>query len=973
VIPVPPRICFAGKTVPQDPSPLAALDFDCVLVDGYRDGLSAPERPDGLALLLDIDMAELADDHPLAGVNDPDARASWWRNALCDRLSDGVTGFRFLHPLKANGIMRRVVCETRAEFADALLILDTPGVAWDDLRLLKDCGFDFCLSSLPWWDLRSTWLAEEYAALRAVAPVMAMADAPDSAESVALRRTRLLLAAIAGTGTMAGIGVSTEAPLLDTVQAMNLLAASEAVLAEPGTLKVFPSASRTVVLRTPDGGGAEEALVAVIGLNGTPADRIDRTVIADLDEWSTLEPVVMRQSDDPVREPGMTRLFRARRAKPVRRTRALTAQKAAREPRLIIEDVAPTVDGGRYAAKRLVGETVRVEATIYSDGHPVLSAEISSRAEDERDAQVRPMRLVANDRWVVDLPLLRPGRHVFTVEAWIDAYATFVRDITKKHDAGKDIRLDLKEGGTLVGAARQHAPAGLREALDAIATHAGNATLDEQRVLLTAPETLQAMRLAAPRAFRATVGPFAIDADRKLAGFAAWYEIFPRSADGARHGTFRDVIALLPHITAMGFDVLYLPPIHPIGRTNRKGRNNTLVALPDDVGSVYAIGSTEGGHDAIHPDLGSAEDFRALVSAAKAAGLEIALDFAVQCSPDHPWLKEHPGWFEWRPDGSLRYAENPPKVYEDIVNVDFYAADAMPGLWIALRDVILHWIGEGVRIFRVDNPHTKPFAFWEWLIADVRAVYPDVLFLAEAFTRPAIMCHLGKVGFSQSYTYFTWRNTKADLTDYIEDITTAPVNAFFRPHFFVNTPDINPVYLQTSGRPGFLIRAALAATLSGLWGMFSGFELCEAAALAGREEYRDSDKYQIRPRDWNAPGNIIREIAQFNRLRKSEPALQSHLGTTFYNAFNDKVIYFGKHPLGHEHRVLVLVSLDPHAPQAVDFEIPLWEWGLTDADVVTVEDLLSGARFVWHGKLQHAVLTPDNPYRIWRIAPEPRA
>jgi starch synthase (maltosyl-transferring) len=349
--------------------------------------------------------------------------------------------------------------------------------------------------------------------------------------------------------------------------------------------------------------------------------------------------------------------------------------------------------------------------------------------------------------------------------------------------------------------------------------------------------------------------------------------------------------------------------------------------------------------------------------------MEIAFDFAVQCSPDHPWLKRHPGWFEWRPDGTVKYAENPPKVYEDIVNVDFYARDAIPELWLALRDVVLFWIGEGVRIFRVDNPHTKPFAFWEWLIADVRAGHPDTIFLAEAFTRPSVMYHLGKIGFNQSYTYFTWRNTKSEITEYIKEITSPAVSAFFRPHFFVNTPDINPYFLQNSGRAGFLIRAALAATLSGLWGIFSGFELCEAAALPGREEYLNSDKYEIRARDWNAPGNITAEITQLNRLRRAEPGLQSHFGTTFYNALNDNVLYFGKQPLGYQHRVLVMVSLDPHHEQTTEFEIPLWEWGLPDHGILQAEDLVSGGRFLWHGKMQRVTLTRSAPYRIWRVAP----
>jgi starch synthase (maltosyl-transferring) len=415
--------------------------------------------------------------------------------------------------------------------------------------------------------------------------------------------------------------------------------------------------------------------------------------------------------------------------------------------------------------------------------------------------------------------------------------------------------------------------------------------------------------------------------------------------------------------------VLYFPPIHPVGTSNRKGRNNALKAEPGDVGSVYAIGSPEGGHEAIHSQLGTLQDFRALVAAAHENGLEIALDFAVQASPDHPWLKQHPGWFAWRPDGSIKYAENPPKKYEDIVNIDFYAQEAVPDLWLALRDVVLFWIEQGVKTFRVDNPHTKPFPFWQWLIADVRGNHPDVIFLAEAFTRPKVMYHLAKLGFSQSYTYFTWRHTKGELTEYIRELNARPVADFFRPHFFVNTPDINPYFLQTSGPPGFLIRAALASTLSGLWGMYSGFELCEAVPLPGREEYLDSEKYEVRVRDWSQPGNIVAEIAQLNRLRRVEPALQTHLGTTFYNAFNDNILYFGKAAPGHGDRILVAISLDPHHAQEADFEVPLWEWNRTDHDALDCEDLLRGGRWRWQGKMQHMRLTPEAPYAIWRVQP----
>ena len=390
---------------------------------------------------------------------------------------------------------------------------------------------------------------------------------------------------------------------------------------------------------------------------------------------------------------------------------------------------------------------------------------------------------------------------------------------------------------------------------------------------------------------------------------------------------------------------------------------------PEDVGSPYAIGSSEGGHDSIHSQLGTLEDFRRLVAAARDNGLEIALDFAIQCSPDHPWLQDHPEWFNRRPDGSIKYAENPPKKYEDIVNVDFYGRDS-GGLWTALRDIVLFWAREGIRIFRVDNPHTKPLPFWQWLIGDVRAAYPDVIFLAEAFTRPKLMYRLAKVGFSQSYTYFTWRNTKRELTEYLTELTATEVREFFRPHFFVNTPDINPFFLQSSGRPGFLIRAVLAATLSGLWGIYAGYENCEAAPLLGREEYLDSEKYEIRIRDENAPGNIVAEIAMLNRLRRTHPALQTHLGVKFYNAFNDQILLYGKMSPESVDMVLVAVNLDPHAAQEATFELPLWEWKLPDHGALLVEDLIHDQEFVWTGKLQKVRLDPTNlSYAIWRLTP----
>ena len=393
-----------------------------------------------------------------------------------------------------------------------------------------------------------------------------------------------------------------------------------------------------------------------------------------------------------------------------------------------------------------------------------------------------------------------------------------------------------------------------------------------------------------------------------------------------------------------------------------------MTAAPEDPGSPYAIGADEGGHNAIHPQLGSFEDFHRLIAAAADQGLEIALDFAIQCSPDHPWLNEHPRWFRRRPDGSVRYAENPPKKYEDIVNVEFYADGAAQELWLALRDVVLFWIGHGVRIFRVDNPHTKPLPFWEWLIADIRRRHPDTIFLAEAFTRPKMMHRLAKIAFSQSYTYFTWRNTKRELTEYLTELAASA--DYFRPHFFVNTPDINPYFLQRSGRAGFLIRAALAATLSSLWGIYSGFELCEAAPLPGREEDLGAEKYEIKHRNHRAPGNIVAEIATLNRIRRTNPALQTLRGLKFYNAFNDHVMVYGKAQPSHHEMILVAVSLDPHWAQEATFELPLWEWKIPDDGAMAVEDLIRDQRFVFTGKLQRVRLDPEDlPYAIWRIAP----
>jgi starch synthase (maltosyl-transferring) len=734
-----------------------------------------------------------------------------------------------------------------------------------------------------------------------------------------------------------------------------------------------PSAPVAAILRgnAPDWRLADEALLILFNRAGRAVPANAQAVLSSSGgAFSLCEPPDSR--DDTPLEPGAHRIYRARRDAPIlgKVWPASAAAEAARRPRLVVEALSPRVEVGDFPVKRVVGENVTVEAVLYGDGHEQLAAELQWRALDEDDWHVVRMEQLPNDGWRAALTLDRLGRHEFAVEGWLDRFGGFRRDFSKKRDAGVALAIDYREGRLLAEHAVARADRDTAESITRWCARYDAAGDDEERAaLLLASDIADLMDVADDRPHRIRSAVQSIDAERIEARFSSWYELFPRSItdDKAVHGTFRSVIDRLPAIRAMGFDTLYFPPIHPIGKTNRKGPNNTLTPGPDDVGSPYAIGSAEGGHEALHPALGSFDDFHRLVAAAAGHGLEIAIDFAIQCSPDHPWLTEHPGWFAWRSDGSMKYAENPPKKYQDIVNVDFYGPDAIPDLWLALRDIVLLWVGHGVKTFRVDNPHTKPLPFWEWMIGDVRARHPDAIFLAEAFTRPNMMYRLAKIGFSQSYTYFTWRNGKQELADYITELTTTEPREFYRPHLFVNTPDINPPYLQTSGRAGFRIRAVLAATLSGLFGVYSGFELCEAAPIPGKEEYLDSEKYEIRPRDWQAPGNIIADISLLNGLRRAHAALQTHLNTRFYTAHSDSIIYYGKPAPDGSDLILVMVNLDPLGPQEASFEVPLWEFGLPDDGSVSVEDLAHGHRFDWHGKDQWIRVDPQEPYRIWRI------
>ncbi|PYC31319.1 alpha-1,4-glucan--maltose-1-phosphate maltosyltransferase [Pseudomonas protegens] len=640
-------------------------------------------------------------------------------------------------------------------------------------------------------------------------------------------------------------------------------------------------------------------------------------------------------------------------------------------PRIAIENTRPVLDGGQFAVKAVAGQQVEVTCKVFADGHDKLAVRVRWREEQQDAWSSQALEDQGNDGWLGRFPVPTVGRYRFCIEAWIDQFASFCYELEKKHRAGVPVSLELQEGRTSVQQAAERSEGPLRERLLALQQQLAGLLETEQVALFLKDSSARLMAEADHRPYLSLSPEYPLDVERVQAQFASWYELFPRSITEhpSRHGTFNDVHSRLSMIHDMGFDVLYFPPIHPIGRSHRKGRNNALTAAPGDPGSPYAIGSEEGGHEAIHPQLGSLDDFRRLVAAAADHGLEIALDFAIQCSQDHPWLKQHPGWFNWRPDGSIKYAENPPKKYQDIVNLDFYAADAIPSLWLELRDIVIGWVEEGVKTFRVDNPHTKPLPFWQWLIGDVRRQYPEVIFLAEAFTTPAMMARLGKVGYTQSYTYFTWRNTKSELASYFSELNQSPWRECFRPNFFVNTPDINPAFLHDSGRPGFLIRAVLASMGSGLWGMYSGFELCESAPVPGKEEYLDSEKYEIRPRDFNAAGNIIAEIAQLNRIRRQNPALHSHLGLKLYNAWNDQILYFGKRNAEGDNFVLVAVSLDPFNAQEAHFELPLWELGLADDAATQGEDLMNGHRWTWYGKTQFMRLEPAQPFGIWRISP----
>jgi starch synthase (maltosyl-transferring) len=661
--------------------------------------------------------------------------------------------------------------------------------------------------------------------------------------------------------------------------------------------------------------------------------------------------------------------------------------------RVVIENVTPEIDGGRFPIKRVVGEDVIVEADVFADGHDELAVELRWRREDERGWHDAPMRPVGNDRWRGSFSVGELGRCRYTLRGWVDRFATWHQGLTKKVEAGQDVSTDLLIGAELVekaaararGRDRQRLRAAARamrggadhEAVEALPGKAREAARDAALDAALDPDLVAAMGRWQDRRFATHYErELVVWVERERARFGSWYELFPRSTGhGTGHGTLATTMERLPYVAGMGFDILYLAPIHPIGTTHRKGRNNNPTGEPGSVGSPWAIGGPEGGHTAVHPDLGTQDDFDRLVRAAGRHGLEIALDVAFQSSPNHPWVREHPEWFRHRPDGSIQYAENPPKKYEDIYPIDFETED-WPGLWAALRGVFEFWIDHGVRAFRVDNPHTKSLAFWEWCIDTLKRAHPDLIFLSEAFTRPRLMERLAKLGFTQSYTYFAWRTQKQEIVDYFTELTQTELKEYLRPNLWPNTPDILTEQLQTGGRAAFMHRLVLAATLGASSGIYGpAFELMEhAPAVPGKEEYLNSEKYEVRDWDLDDPRSLSRFVARVNEIRREHRALQSNDGLRFHPIDNDNLIAYSKITGDREDAILTIVNLNPEAKQGASVHLWLYDIGITEYDrPFQVHDLLTGTRYVWHGPSNYVELDPAKmPAHVFHIVPHVR-
>jgi starch synthase (maltosyl-transferring) len=978
-----------------------ARDRSGALISPYATDPADPSRKTVWGDLAELDYRPPQQDQILA----------YFADLVRHYLALGFDGFRCDAAYKIPAaVWRGLIAAGKAKAPAAVFLAENLGAPREAVLALAEAGFDYLFNSVKWWDFESPWLLEQYEAFRHIAPSIGFPESHDTprlvgellaagfpeAEIEPRYRQAYALAAAFSTGVMMPIGFEfgwsrrfdvVAAPpaepepgrfdLSPFIAEVNAMKAAVPALNEEGPQRRLsaPDDPLVVLARQAERGGEH----AFILLN--PQERAPREVAAAVlfaaagsDARLVFED---RSPGDDRPEGGASDGIEARIAVAPLGVRVLRAfprvpERISQHPlwrpeaRIVIEEVWPELDGGRWPVKRILGENFEVWADIFRDGHDTLRA-VVRYAPEGRPWREAPLDFFDNDRWVGRFPLDAVGRWRYTIEAWTDRFASWREEVEKKREAGQDIALELVEGRDLVAAALPHAEAGDAAILREVLRRFDEADAPGRAALMLAAEPAAAMARAAPRAdAQRYPRELEIIVDHARARFAAWYEMFPRSQGRlpGRSATFEDCIARLPEIAELGFDVVYLVPIHPIGRVNRKGRDNAVAALPGEPGSPYAIGAQEGGHRAVDPGLGTLADFRRFVRAAQALGLEVALDFAIQCAPDHPWVREHPQWFRFRPDGTIKFAENPPKKYQDIVNVEFYNPDR-DGLWTELRDTVLFWIAEGVRIFRVDNPHTKPLPFWEWLIREVKARHPEVIFLSEAFTRPKMMHALAKTGFTQSYTYFTWRNTKAGLIEYLTELTQGPAKEYFRPNFFTNTPDILPIFLQEGGRPAFRIRLALAATLSPAYGIYNGFELCENTPIPGREEYLHSEKYEYKVWDWDRPGHIKDDIRALNRFRRANPALQEFLNLRFLPCPDPAILAYAKATADRGNVVVVAVTLDPHAVRESEIELPLGELGLPSDARFTVEDAFTRDRTIWQGARRPLRLDPEtNPVLV---------
>jgi len=897
----------------------------------------------------------------------------------------GFDGFRCDAAYKVPAeVWRGLIDDAKAASPDVLFCAENLGAPKEAVLALTGAGFDYLFNSVKWWDFESPWLLEQYEEFRHIAPTVGFPESHDTDRLInellaaGIPETQIepryrqayTFAATYSAGVMmpmgfeygwsrrldvVGAGDGEVEPkrfdLSEFIAEINAMKRAIPALNEEGPQRLLTTrADPVVVLERRAEAGKERVFVLV---NTNEHETRDVTL-----EGSRLTVT-----------PLGVRIFRAGTAAAERA--AVPPRGWRPEARIQIEEVYPELDGGRYPVKRIVGELFEVWADLFRDGHDKLRAVLRYRYEDEAWREA-PFVFYDNDRWVGRFRLDAVGLWRYTIEAWTDHFESWRDEVEKKRAAGQSIELEVAEGVAIVEAALPQARGTDAARIRNLLRDLSDADINARTELLFSAELPGLMARCSERGDAVRYcRELEVVADRKAARFAAWYEMFPRS-QGSQLGvgaTFDDCIARLPEIARLGFDVVYLVPIHPIGRINRKGRDNSTLAEPNDPGSPYAIGSAEGGHRAVNPELGTLADFRRFVHAAAVLAMEVALDFAIQCAPDHPWVREHPEWFRFRPDGTIKYAENPPKKYEDIVNVDFGNPDR-EGLWTELRDTVLFWIGQGVRTFRVDNPHTKPLPFWEWLIREVKARCPEAIFLAEAFTRPKMMRALAKCGFTQSYTYFTWRNTKWELTEYLTELTGYPAREFFRPNFFTNTPDILPVLLQEGGRPAFRIRLVLAATLSPVYGIYNGFELCENTPIPGREEYLHSEKYEYKVWEWDRPEHIKNDIAALNRFRRNNPAMQEFVNLLFLNCNDPNILAYAKLTADRSNIVIIVINLDPQAAHEDTVEFPLAELGLTPEAEFVLEEALSSRTIVCRGAHQRFHLDPKtNPAMVFRLLP----